>query len=216
MPSPETSPGGPVRETHAGAQPGAVVSHRPIPPLSERFHADARKLIERYPEPRSALLPLLYLVQAEHGFVSLEGQGEVARLLGLTKAEVAAVATFYTMFKREPQGRWLVSVCTQPSCYLAGGAALAERLQTELGIRCGETTGDGAVSLEDVECLCACDGAPVFSVNYENYERMSVDEAVELVRGLRVGQEPPPGARGERPQESGAVSRRLSGLEGVR
>jgi NADH-quinone oxidoreductase subunit E len=186
------------------------------PPLSEGFHADARKLIARYPQgqERSALLPLLYLAQAEQGYVSANAMGEIGDILGLTRAQVGAVATFYTMFKRDPQGKWLVSVCSHPSCTLAGGAALKQRLEEELGIRSGETTGD--VSLEEVECLCACDGAPVFSVNYENYERMSLDDAVEMVKSLRDGGSPPAGARGDIPQEFGPVSRRMSGVEAPR
>lgn len=184
--------------------------------FSPEFAARARTLIARYPEghTRSALLPLLYLVQSEQGFVTAEGIAECARLLGLKKAEVMAVSTFYTMFKRSPQGTWLVSVCTQPSCGLAGGVALKERLEAELGIHCGETTPDGTVSLEDVECLCACDGAPVFSVNYENYERLPIDDAVSLVVGLRDGGAPPPAARGDVPEPFDDVSRRMSGLDG--
>ena len=186
------------------------------PPLSERFHEEARKAVARYPQgqARSALLPMLYLAQAEQGYVSSTAMREIADLLGITHSQVAAVATFYTMFKREPQGKWLVSVCTHPSCALAGGARLKERLEQELGIVCGETAGD--VSLEEVECLCACDGAPVFSVNYENYERLTVDDAVSLVTRLRSGEQPPPGARGEVPPEFGAVNHRLSGVEAPR
>jgi len=186
--------------------------------LSSRFQEEAQKLIARYPDgqSRSALLPLLYLAQAEEGQVSNEAQGEIAALLGLTPAEVGAVSTFYTMFKRRPPGKWLVSICTQPSCALAGGAQLKQRLEEELGIHCGETIEDQVVSLEDVECLCACDGAPVFSVNYENYERMNVDEAVAMVKALRDGGAPPPGARGDVPEEFGPVSRRLSGIEAPR
>lgn len=183
--------------------------------LSPAFLETARRLVARYPEgrQRSALMPLLYLVQSEHGYVSPEGVATVSGMLGLTRAEVAAVATFYTMFKRSPQGRWLVSVCTQPSCALAGGDELRDGLEAELGIPCGGTTPDGLVSLEDVECLCACDGAPVFSVNYENYERMPVDAAVELVRRLRDGAEPPAAARGEAPADFAATHRRLAGTE---
>jgi NADH-quinone oxidoreductase subunit E len=197
---------------------GRPHSHVSAPPLSETFHADARKLIARYPDgqERSAMLPLLYLAQAEQGYVSSTAMGEIGDLLGLTRAQVGAVATFYTMFKRDAQGRWLVSVCTHPSCALAGGEQLRARLEEELGVGCGETTSDGQVSLEEVECLCACDGAPVFSVNYENYERMSVDGAVEMVKGLRAGQTPPPAARGDVPQEFGPVNRRLSGVEAPR
>ena len=188
------------------------------PALSSEFHASARKLIARYPEgrARSALLPLLYLAQGEHGYVSKEAMGEIARLLDLTRAEVAAVATFYTMFKRHPQGRWLISICTQPSCTLAGATEIKEALEDECGIGCGQTTEDGVVSLEEVECLCACDGAPVVSVNYENYERSSAQQLVEMVRALRAGGTPPAGARGEAPSDFAEINRRMSGVEAPR
>jgi NADH-quinone oxidoreductase subunit E len=185
-----------------------------VPPLTEEFHRAAKQIIARYPsaQSRSALLPLLYLAQSEHGFVSPQAMREIGSLLGLSRAEVGAVATFYTMFKRDPQGRWLVSVCTQPSCALAGGRALLERLQETLGIATGETTEDRAISIEEVECLCACDGAPVFQINYENYERMSVDSAAEMIGSLRGGATPPAGARGGVPEEFKPVSRRMAGL----
>ena len=188
------------------------------PPLSAGFHASARKLIARYPDGRSqsALLPLLYLAQSEHGYVSKEAIGEIAELLGLTRAEVAAVSTFYTMFKRHPQGRWLVSICTQPSCTLAGANDVKQALEQECGIGCGGTTSDGMVSLEEVECLCACDGAPVVSVNYENYEGLGAEELVEIVRGLRAGRMPPPAARGDAPPDFAEVNRRMSGVEAPR
>jgi NADH-quinone oxidoreductase subunit E len=188
------------------------------PPLSTDFHASARKLIARYPDgrSRSALLPLLYLAQGEHGYVSKEAMGEIAGILGLTRAEVAAVATFYTMFKRHPQGRWLVSICTQPSCTLAGANEIKQALEQECGIGCGGTTADGTVSLEEVECLCACDGAPVVSVNYENYERLGADQLVEIIRELRAGGTPPPGARGDVPPDFADVNRRMAGLEAPR
>lgn len=189
-----------------------------VPPLSGEFYENAKKLIARYPDgrARSALLPLLYLVQSEHGFVSPEGQAEIAKILGLTTAEVAAVATFYTMFKRTPQGKWLVSVCTQPACALAGAREIVARLKERLGIENGDTTPDQLVSIEEVECLCVCDGAPAFSVNYETYERMNVDDAVDLVLRLAAGEAPPPAAHGEIPGEFSAVNRRLSGLEAPR
>lgn len=188
------------------------------PPLSPDFHASARKLMARYPpgRERSALLPLLYLAQSEHGYVSSGAMGEIADLLGLTRAEVAAVSTFYTMFKRHPQGRWLVSICTQPSCTLAGANEIKARLEQDCGISCGGTTEDGLVSLEEVECLCACDGAPVVSVNYENYERTDADTMAGVVRVLRDGAEPPPATRGETPRDFAAVNRRMSGVEAPR
>ena len=188
------------------------------PPLSSGFHASAKKLIDRYPQgrARSALLPLLYLAQSEHGHVSPEATGEIAGLLGLTKAEVAAVSTFYTMFKRHPQGKWLVSICTQPSCTLAGANEIKARLEADCGISCGGTTEDNMVSLEEVECLCACDGAPVVSVNYENYERIDAEQMASIVATLRSGGDPPPAARGEAPEDFAAVNRRMSGLEAPR
>lgn len=188
------------------------------PPLSTAFHEGARKIMGRYPpgRERSALLPLLYLAQSEHGYVSAEAMGEIAKLLELTKAEVAAVQTFYTMFKRHPQGKWLVSICTQPSCTLAGANEIKARLEADCGISCGGTTEDGLVSLEEVECLCACDGAPVVSVNYENYELVDAERMSDIVKTLRGGGSPPPAARGEAPEDFAAVSRRMSGLEAPR
>ncbi|MGH2785911.1 MAG: NADH-quinone oxidoreductase subunit NuoE [Actinomycetota bacterium] len=188
------------------------------PPLSSDFHASARKLIARYPDgrERSALLPLLYLAQGEQGYVSREAMSEIAQLLDLTRAEVAAVSTFYTMFKRHPQGRWLVSVCTQPSCTLVGANEIKKALEDELGIHCGEVSQDRIISLEEVECLCACDGAPVVSVNYENYEKLGAERLLEIVRGLRSGGTPPPAARGEVPPDFAEINRQMSGLEAPR
>ena len=188
------------------------------PPLTADFHASARKIMGRYPQgrERSALLPLLYLAQAEHGYVSPEAMGEIAELLGLTKAEVAAVQTFYTMYKRHPQGKWLVSICTQPSCTLAGANEIKERLEQDCGISCGGTTEDGMVSLEEVECLCACDGAPVVSVNYENYEKIDAEQMASIVQTLRSGGTPPVAARGEVPEDFATVNRRMSGIEAPR
>ena len=187
-------------------------------PLSAEFHAGAKRLMGRYPpgRERSALLPLLYLAQSEHGYVSSEAMGEIAALLELTKAEVAAVQTFYTMYKRHPQGRWLVSICTQPSCTLSGANEIKARLEADCGISCGGTTEDGLVSLEEVECLCACDGAPVVSVNYENYEKVDAEYMSSVVQTLRDGGEPPPATRGDTPEDFAAVNRRMSGLEAPR
>ena len=192
---------------------GAVVA-----PLSSAFHDGAQKLMRRYPagRERSALLPLLYLAQAEHGCVTNAAMGEIAELLGLTKAEVAAVSTFYTMFKRHPHGKWLVSICTQPSCTLNGANEIKARLEADCGITCGGTTDDKMISLEEVECLCACDGAPVVSINYENYENVDAEHMASIVQSLRSGGVPPPAARGEAPEDFAGVNRRMSGLEAPR
>ena len=160
------------------------------------------------------MLPLLYLVQGEHGYVSPEGLAEIASMLGLTKAEVAGVATFYTMFKREPQGKWLVSVCTQPACALAGAGAVVSALEEELGVPCGRSAGD--VSIEEAECLCECDAAPVVSLNYDNYGNVTPEQIIEIVRSVRAGEAPPPALHGEVPEDLPTVHRRLSGVEAPR
>lgn len=184
----------------------------PKPPLSDQTRAEARRLIARYPDAQSALLPMLYLVQAEHGHVSREGIREIAQMLDMTPAQVTAVATFYTMYKREPMGRWLVSVCTQPPCALRGANAIKAALEAECGIAAGQTTPDGTVSLEEVECLCICDGAPVVAVNYENYEGLTEESAVALVRALRAGEAPPKPKRGDVPRPGDQMHRELAGL----
>jgi NADH-quinone oxidoreductase subunit E len=161
-------------------------------PLSDQTLSRAEELIARYPQRRSALLPILFLLQAEDGYVSPAGVAQVAELLGLTKAEVGAVATFYTMFRRRPVGKYLVSVCKTLPCQLRGSreisAAIAERLEVPLG----GTDQSGMVTVEEVECLAACDGAPVVQVNTENYERLSTSEAQELLEALLRDEVPPP------------------------
>src|SRR6266536_2067926 len=129
--------------------------------FTEETRDRARAIIARYPvgRQRSALLPLLHLVQAEEGYVSPEGIGFCAEVLGLTRAQVAAVATFYTMYKRRPAGDWLVSVCTNTMCGVLGGDAVFKTLSEQLGVGHDETTSDGTITLEHAECLAACDYA---------------------------------------------------------
>jgi NADH-quinone oxidoreductase subunit E len=179
--------------------------------LSDEFRARADEVVARYPQRRSALLPLLYLVQAEQGQVTEEGMREVAGILGLTTAEVEAVATYYTMFKKHPTGRWVLSVCTNLSCALAGGRRLYDRAVEVLGQEAREVSADGAVTLEEVECLGACDAAPVVQVNYCNYDRVSEERLVEMIDRLRGGEAPEP-SRGPRPVDHATTSRVLAGL----
>jgi NADH-quinone oxidoreductase subunit E len=161
-------------------------------PLTDKTLERAEELIARYPRRRSALLPLLFLLQAEDGYVSPAGIAQVAELLGLTKAEVAGVATFYTMFRRRPVGRYLVSVCRTLSCELRGSAEITEALCQRLGVPVGGTDSNGMVTVEEVECLAACDGAPVLQVNTENYERLDTQGALELLERLLRDEVPPP------------------------
>ncbi|MEV0639205.1 NADH-quinone oxidoreductase subunit NuoE [Streptomyces sp. NPDC050619] len=162
-----------------------------------RLETDAREIIARYPDSRSALLPLLHLVQAEEGHVTRTGMQFCADMLHLTTAEVTAVATFYTMYRRRPSGDYQVGVCTNTLCAVMGGDAIFETLQEHLGVGNGETTDDGKVTLEHIECNAACDFAPVVMVNWEFFDNQSPASAKHLVDDLRAGRpvEPTRGAR---------------------
>jgi len=159
----------------------------PLDDLRSRLSADAAEIIGRYPKSRSALLPLLHLVQSEQGYVSEDGITFCAEQLGLAEAEVTAVVSFYTMYKREPVGEYHVGVCTNSLCAVMGGDAIFADLREHLGIGNDETTGDGKVSLEHLECNAACDYAPVVMVNWEFFDNMTPRSARDLVDGLRAG-----------------------------
>jgi len=164
--------------------------------FDELTETRAEELIARYPVPRSALLPLLHLVQSVEGFVSQPGIEFCARKLDLTDAEVSAVATFYTMYKRSPSGEHLVSVCTNALCAALGGDAIYASLSAHLGVGHEETAGEpgvqGSITLEHAECLAACDHAPVLQVNYEFFDQQTPDSALDVVLGLQAGRKPPP------------------------
>ncbi len=138
-----------------------------------RLETDARAIVARYPDSRSALLPMLHLVQSEEGHVTRTGMQFCAEMLGLTTAEVTAVATFYTMYRRRPSGDYQVGVCTNTLCAVMGGDAIFEELQEHLGVGNGETTADGKVTLEHIECNAACDFAPVVMVNWEFFDNQT-------------------------------------------
>jgi NADH-quinone oxidoreductase subunit E len=157
-----------------------------------RLEPDAAQIIARYPKVRSALLPLLHLVQAEEGFVSQDGIEFCAAQLGLEEAEVTAVVSFYTMYKRRPVGDYHVGVCTNSLCAVMGGDAIFADLQEHLGVGNDQTTQDGTVSLEHLECNAACDYAPVVMVNWEFFDNMTPQSARDLVDGLRSGAEVQP------------------------
>ncbi|MER7840186.1 NADH-quinone oxidoreductase subunit NuoE [Streptomyces sp. NPDC096040] len=162
-----------------------------------RLETDARDIVARYPDSRSALLPLLHLVQSEEGHVTRTGMQFCADVLELTTAEVTAVATFYTMYRRKPSGDYQVGVCTNTLCAVMGGDAIFETLQEHLGIGNGETTDDGRVTLEHIECNAACDFAPVVMVNWEFFDNQTPASARRLADDLRAGRdvEPTRGAR---------------------
>lgn len=153
-----------------------------------RLELDAKEIISRYPKARSALLPLLHLVQSEEGYVSNDGIAFCAEQLGLTTAEVTAVATFYTMYKRRPVGEYHVGVCTNPLCAVMGGDEIYSALKEHLGVENDGVTEDGKISLEHVECNAACDFAPVVMINWEFFDNQTPESAIEIVDKLRAGE----------------------------
>jgi NADH-quinone oxidoreductase subunit E len=155
--------------------------------MRSRLDADAALIIARYPRPRSALLPLLHLVQSEEGYVSRDGIEYCAAKFGLTEAEVTAVVSFYTMYKRRPGGEYNVGVCTNTLCAIMGGDKIFDDLAEHLGVGNEGTTPDGKVSLERVECNAACDYAPVVMVNWEFFDNQTPGSARHLVDDLRAG-----------------------------
>ncbi len=157
-----------------------------------RLEADAKEIIARYPQPRSAILPLLHLVQAQDTYLTPAGLAFCGDQLGLTSAQVAAVASFYTMYRRDPTGEYLVGVCTNTLCAVMGGDAIFAALKEHLGIDNDQTTPDGSITLQHVECNAACDYAPVMVVNWEFFDNQTPESARALVDALRSGEIPTP------------------------
>ena len=155
------------------------------PQFAAKELEEVRRLQSLYPDKRGALLPVLHLAQDTFGYVSLEIEEYVAGLFGLTPAHVHEVVTFYTMFFQQPKGRHVVAVCHNLSCHLLGAKTIIDHLTERLGIEVGETTADGRVTLLSVECLCACEQAPMMQVDdrYEgNLTAGRVDEILRLLR----------------------------------
>jgi NADH-quinone oxidoreductase subunit E len=149
-------------------------------------------IIARYPRPRSAIMPLLHYVQSRQGFITKDGIEIVAQKLELELAEVSAVSTFYTQYKRKPVGDYHVGVCTNTLCAVMGGDAIFAGLKAHLEIENDGVTTDGKVSLEHIECNAACDYAPVVMANWEFYDNQSVQSAKDLVDAMRAGNPPAP------------------------
>jgi NADH-quinone oxidoreductase subunit E len=158
-------------------------------PLDGQVLAELREITTRYPQPRSALLPMLHLVQSYEGRVTSRGIEACADILGISAAEVSGVATFYTMYKRRPVGDYHVGVCTNTLCAVMGGDAIFERLKDHLDVGNDETTEDGTITLEHLECNAACDYAPVMMVNWEFMDNQTPESATALVDDLRAGKE---------------------------
>lgn len=144
-------------------------------------------IIKRYPRTRSAIMPLLHYVQSREGYITSEGIEIIAKKLELATAEVSAVSTFYTQYKRKPVGEYHVGVCTNTLCAVMGGDAIFAGLKEHLGVENDGVTADGKVSLEHIECNAACDYAPVVMANWEFYDNQTVQSAKDLVDSMRAG-----------------------------
>jgi NADH-quinone oxidoreductase subunit E len=179
---------------------------------TERLAADAAQVVARYPDSRSALLPLLHLVQSEDGYVSPAGIAFCASTLGLSTAQVSAVATFYTQYKRRPNGEYTVGVCTNTLCAIMGGDAIWEDLTDRLGIGNDETTTDGKITLERIECNAACDFAPVMMINWEFFDNQTPETAADVVGKLIAGEPVAPTRGPQQVQTFKQVSRVLAGF----
>ncbi|HEY6533925.1 MAG TPA: NAD(P)H-dependent oxidoreductase subunit E [Acidimicrobiales bacterium] len=147
----------------------------------------ALEIIDRYPRPKSAVIPLCHLAQEQDGHLTDEAMTHIAELVGVTSAEVLGTASFYEMFKMEPVGRYMVNICTNISCQLLGGEALLHHAEERLGIKPGQTTADGLFTIEDAECIAACTEAPCLQVNYRYFHRISHTEFDQLVDDLTAG-----------------------------
>jgi NADH-quinone oxidoreductase subunit E len=173
-----------VGATRASGRPRSSDAGLAAPATTAAFSAEqlaeVRRLQGLYPDRRAALLPVLQLAQETFGYISLEVEAYVAGLFDLTPAHVHEVVTFYTLFFRAPKGRHVVAVCHNLSCHLAGAPAIVDHLRRRLGVDVGETTGDGRITLQSVECLCACEHAPMMQVD-DRYEFDLTPEKVDRV-----------------------------------
>ena len=181
------------------------------PEVTRQLADDAAVIIARYPQARSALLPLLHLVQSVDGYLTKAGIAFCANQLALTEAEVAAVATFYSMYRRTPTGDYLIGVCTTTLCAVMGGDAILETLESELGVHAGQTTADGLITLDHIECNAACDYAPVVMVNWEFFDNQTPSTVTGLVAALRTGEAVTP-SRGATLCPFRETSRALAGI----
>lgn len=180
--------------------------------LSEQTRIEAAELAGRYPQARSALLPMLHLVQSEEGYVSPAGIKLCAEVLDLSTAEVSAVSTFYTMYKRRPVGKHHIGVCVNTMCAVLGGDALWEAISERLGIGHEESHPNGTFSAERIECQAACTHAPVMTVDWEFFDQVTIEGAMDIIDRLERGEEVVP-SRGAVIRDFEANERLLAGFD---
>ncbi|MFN2292513.1 MAG: NADH-quinone oxidoreductase subunit NuoE [Anaerolineae bacterium] len=153
--------------------------------LTDKSKEEIRRIRDEYPDPDSALLPALYLAQNDYGgWLPEEAIEAVAAVMGLTPAKVGAMASFYTLFHRQPVGRHVIYVCTNVACSLLGARQLVDYLGKKLGIQPSETTADGRFTLVEVECLGSCGTAPMMQVDDQYYENLTEEKIDQILAGL--------------------------------
>ncbi len=145
----------------------------------------ANEILDLYPQKRSALGPLLYLAQEKEGYIDEESVQEISKLIGITEVQVKSVASFYTMYKQEPTGQYLVSVCKSISCEINNSREVINNIKEFTGLANNETDEDSTFTFEEVECIGACGGAPAVQVNYETVEGVTPTKALELCKYLK-------------------------------
>ena len=159
--------------------------------LAQKYPKEVQQIMAKYPpeRKRSAVMPLLYLAQREEGFITKDAMKDIAGMLDITETDVASMIGFYTLYHDEKAGKYRMQVCTDLPCALRGAEQFLEELCGNLGIKVGETTPDGLVTLESVMCLAACDKAPMFQVQGTEgltyHEDMTVDRTMELIQALK-------------------------------
>jgi NADH-quinone oxidoreductase subunit E len=159
--------------------------------LSQKYPAEVAAILDKYPpdRKRSAVMPLLYLTQRDGGYITKEAMADIAQLLDMSVTDVGGVIGFYTLYHDKEEGKYRMQVCTDLPCALRGADEFVDALCANLGIRVGETTADGLITLEVVACLAACDKAPMFQIQspdgLDYHENMTVDRTLELIQTLK-------------------------------
>ena len=169
--------------------------------FTEENAARAQAIMAIYPDghKRAAVIPMLDLAQRQSGgWLPISAMHHVAEVIGMPRMRVYEVATFYTMFMRNPVGKYHIQVCTTTPCWLRGSDEIMAAIKENLGIGVGQTTPDKMFTISEVECLGACVNAPMFQINDDYYEDLTVNDTVEILEDLKAGRKPPIGPRSGR------------------
>ena len=157
--------------------------------IKETYAEEVKGILARYPDPKSAALPLMHLAQREHGYMSKEAMHEVADILGLDPTHILSLAGFYTLYHEKPVGKYVLEVCNDFACALNGAEELVEVIKDKLGIPVEGTTNDDMFTLKTVMCLAACDKAPMLQCNLAYHEKLDEAKVGKLIADLRAGKE---------------------------